>query len=1118
MFVSIALNLDRNCVFPDIKVSINNFRSTSFEFLFESSLTLFLSSILLFGLGFFDAANVLGFALFLLFVILTIMVLGKMIHEKNYRSADIVEEMPMKDSVPFLMSVLFGFALVLFAFRQNILNPGVINSTIVPFSASPWFSRYLPFSPLAGYAAGNSRFFISMAPINLITLVFDSIKTIQTTSLVLEFFLIDIVAVIVAREMFRGFEMRGSRLIFYLVFVVLIFTNPVFLTDGFVFTVDGLLLSFVLIISLGCLKRNSHTLHDVLRIAFATSFMVFLDPRFLLFMFLSFVLISFTAILFKLHRNFITLVSKSTLIVLPFIVLLVFMFHFNSTYITNFGHPATVTQIISYSTNSNSIDIWLMLGNYWPGFVFAPPTVIGLSSYTINHLSTYGFSNPMMIFVGGPLQLVFSLALGVLTFVSLLSIYFLYLDKTNNRFLSLMYVPFLVIFVIVLGGNLGITQFLVFENLLTMIPILGGIWSVAIEITPWLEPILVSYFLLFFSYSFSRIMGLIDSKTITKVKKKKRSVKFLPIPKFLFVTIVVFLLCFGSWQFFFPQYSLGARDPGITGNGVSTVGQYYPSHPPGSWLSFYQNISNNDNLLYSVFSNDQWSTPEKWDNGILSVSPPGISPNSAFNSLFSEIESDNLTSLAVPLSKMYGVKYFFIDNSTTSSSKQVLNFLRSSALKTIYSGKNLTVFEDPSASTITSSGITINSSSIDKLTIVELFDAYYSGLSAEPIFVTKNGRLNVSPGSNQNSNDSILFLNYKNLNANLSLFFPSPFENATSGISSSKFIYFGNQWNLFNQGGYYSYSINKSRLSISPVDNNGTQVKGDIILDYEAPMFNHVVDITIPNYKMVNTVITGNVSYSIYGNLSSKSSGSLLFPTNNASLINSKGATVNLPMFHGKNNVNFSVILPVYSRTFTASLQISNLLGTFNLDAINISYHFIRSGSVNLNGRGINLSAGPGSYELIESGYNNDFVHVFQKRTLVFSKPTNIFINPSNLTYVQYIALLPQVSTNNLSLPINGIDYNAIKGQLNLGDNVFGAFLAVSYNPNYMWKTSDNLKYIGTNVLGQQIYKVVGNGSLSLTIPQTYPMFLSELASVFFIYIGFPILIYVNLRRRKTPL
>ena len=398
---------------------------------------------------------------------------------------------------------------------------------------------------------------------------------------------------------------------------------------------------------------------DFLKLGYSISFMVFLDPRYLILLFICILLFLVISLIYKAFISVFKLILKSAILWIPFAILLVIMFHFTPDYIANQGRSGSVLSIIGYSVNTNVINIWVMLGNYWPSFVFSSPQIIALTSKQIEFSTTYGYSNALMLYFTGFLQIIWAVLMGVFSLVSVGSLYFMWKDKVYHN-LRILLIPFIVIFILVLGGNIGILSVVKLESAISLIPLVGGMWAVTVDITPWLQASLISFFLIFFSYTLSNIYKSnflrLHKNNLARTNKKLN----IQLNHILVIVLVIAVLI-PSWQFVFPQYSLGATDSELPGNHVSLVGPYYPSYPPISFLKLYGNLSARSNLTYSTYSNDLWYIPENWDSGIFSITPPGVPPAPGFSSIFAKIFADNLSSDVLPLSELYGVKYFFID-------------------------------------------------------------------------------------------------------------------------------------------------------------------------------------------------------------------------------------------------------------------------------------------------------------------------------------------------------------------------------------------------------------------------------------------------------------------------
>lgn len=1066
---------------------------------------------ILFGMGNYSASEALGYAAFVLFIYISFALVFHLIVHDDYElltqnedsEIKIFDKKPNEDRFAIIVSILIGLIFILFSFRQLILVPGIVNAEIMPFWPKFTVNSALPFSPLYGYSAGNDRFLISYFYIILFSLFLKSILLAQVLQTLMQFILVYVIAILVARSVHKVLKISINKVAFYTIFGLIAVLNPVFLVEGPVFTIDSLLMVYIFMIILRNLDKHVQMNLDFLKLGYAISFMIFLDPRYIVLLFVCLLLILVISLMYKAFIRVFKLITKSALLWIPFAILLIIMFHFTPDYITNQGRSGSVSSIIGYSVNIDAINIWVMLGNWWSGFIFSSPQIITLSKIQIESSTVYGYSNALMLYFKGSLQIVWAVLMGAFSLISVASLYFIWKEKVDQK-LQILLIPFIVLFTLVLGGNIGILPIIQLESAISGIPLVGGIWAVTVDITPWLQASLISFFLIFFSYSLSNIH---KSQSLNLYKNDAVRHRRINIHlNHIVILAIVILVLIPSWQFVFPEYSVGATDPGLPGNHVSLVGPYYPSYPPNSFIKLYGNLSAHSNLTYSVYSNDEWFIPEKWDSGILSIGGPGVPPAPGFSSIFSEIFADNLSNDVIPLSEMYGVKYFFIDNSTTENFTPLIKFLDTSGLSVYYSSRNLTVFESPTSSNIIPSSFLLGYSQISNISILDAYSALTSQ-SIYPAFLNAPETLNLKL-TNSSNNSTISLLDYQNY-FNQQNEFPSFFGPPLLGFSNATFTNIYNGWNIFNPGNSYyaKYAVDNNSFNILPETSNGAATTGSVHIEYRSPMFDGVTDILVPDYKTTLVSIHGTINYSLNG---SSDGISLAIPTNNGSLINNGGASFNLPS--GLNmTYNFTSILPKDSRAFSAELTVTSLNGTFSVSNLAISYVFTYRGSIYINNsKEIQAELSSGSYHVIVNGFNKELRTVVVNSNITVPKNSIYDLNIGNLSYLTYAIIIPSDFENKSRTPlIEDLHYDNLSASLSFYTNNATRYLSISYNPSYQWAFSHNLRYVGTNNLGIEIFEIESSGFVEMYIPGSYILSIAMISAAVMISGILPLIIFI---------
>lgn len=1099
-------------------MKLNRVAKSTFSFLYShiSDAIVLLASLLfigliLFGMGNYSASEALGYAAFVLFIYISFaLVFHLKVHDDyelfaRFKDSEIkiFDKNANKDSFAIIVSILIGLIFILFSFRQLILVPGIVNAEIIPFWPKFTIPSLLPFNPLNGYTAGNDRFLISDIYIALPSLFLKSIILAQVLQTLLQFILVYVIAILVARSVHKVLKISINKVTFYTIFGLISVLNPVFLVEGSVFAIDSLLMVYIFMIILRNLDNHIQKNLDFLKLGYAISFMIFLDPRYIILLFICLLLFLFISFMYKAFISIFKLIAKSALLWIPFAILLIIMFHFTPNYLANQGRSGSVLCIIGYSTNTDAINIWAMLGNYWSDFVFSSPEIISLSKIQIEASTVYGYSNALMLYFKGFLQIAWAVLMGAFSLISVASLYFIWKEKADRK-LQMLLIPFIVLFTLVLGGNIGVLPIVQLESAISSIPLVGGIWAVTVAITPWLQGSLVSFFLIFFSYSISNINKLQFVNLYKNEAEHRRRRKINLNHIVIFAIVIVVLL--PSWQLVFPEYSLGAVDPGLPGNHVSLVGPYYPSYPPNSFVKLYSNLSAHSNLTYSVYSNDEWFIPEKWDSGILSIGGPGVPPANGFSSIFSEIFADNLSNDVIPLSEMYGVKYFFIDNSTTANVTPLIKFLDSSGLSVYYADKNLTVFESPTSSNIVPSSFLLGYSRISNISILDAYSALVSQ-AIYPTFLNAPEMLNLEL-ANFSNNSTISLLDYQNCFKQQNEF-PSLFGPPLQGFSNATFTDIYNEWNIFDPGNSYyaKYTVDNNSFNIIPETSDRSATTGTVHIDYQSPMFNGVTDILVPDYKTTLVSIHGTINYSLRG---SSDGISLSFPTNNGSLVSNGVTSVNLPS--GLNmTYNFTSILPKNSRAFSAELTVASLNGTFSVSDLSMSYAFTYRGSSYINdSMGIQAELSSGSYHVIVNGFNKELIPVVANSNITVSKNTRYNLNIANLSYLSYAVIIPSYLENNSRVPlIEDLKYDNLTASLRFYTDNATRYISISYNPTYHWASSHNLKYVGTNSLGIEIFKLESSGFVEIYIPGSYVLSIALILAAIMINGILPLIIFI---------
>ena len=455
-----------------------------------------------------------------------------------------------------------------------------------------------------------------------------------------------------------------------------------------------------------------------------------------------------------------------------------------------------------------------------------------------------------------------------------------------------------------------------------------------------------------------------------------------------------------------------------------------------------------------------------WDNGSNSFVSPGIPPNPSFSVNLNKIVTLNMSYLIPTALNTYGVKYIFFDKTQLHPDWNMYDALTASGLKVISNNHNFTIFKSKTATEIQRSHFSVYLNSTSEVGSLELLSMFNSLGIAPAIINQGTGNLNITGGSSPLSAGSGKFYNSTEIATDFPAFQFNNFKGSYSGTSNYDKFPVGNGWNVtrFNGLYYVKYSANNNSIKVQKYD-NGTGNWPESVFD----LYYGNGSIPIPSGDIV--VFHYHFTYS-----SNQNSGQIQFygPQNSIYLqtnVRNKTLEGTFVGSSGDPAFSFGWALDKYN----GSLTISN---------VNFTYSFQKNGLSNLKSISQRIQAAPNTNYTILCSVSNKSMHAYTGIENITSGPTGTLnYTLFGFEYLGGLAIIPSNyliqndSMKNIRLSIsNG-------GSLITGTNNFsGGYLVNSYNPDYSWQTSKNLKYMGTNQLGQEIYYVSSNGNITFSI------------------------------------
>ncbi len=1082
------------------------------------------SAVLLFsGSVLFTVNNALsqefGYASFIALVISSAMLLlGIVLRSKKNADENSAEETKLKDpsfSSFFLVNALAASLLIFISFRLVIFGDsltGISNPNSV-FN-NLWI---YPFNLISGYTGNGQGFIVQSFYPNLLSLIPMPLLLYQKILIIFELYFYYFLTAAVSTVLYRAIGIKSfNKSLFSVMFSYLFLANLIFRSEGFSsFIIGPIMIAYVLSKIYESVKYDRFRTDDAILVGFAVAFAVFGDPRTLVYFFIITLGTVLSAPLFHKAFSLSKFLAKSYAVVLPLFGIMYFMTSFVAVFQPSAGRAGDLLTIESFSSSTAPMFIFNFMANWWSNFVVAPPTVILTGLKSLNFMPTIYAGNAIAIVPGGPLTIFWSVSLSVVSLFAILSPYLIFRSKYDKS-LSIIILPFILLFILTLGTNIGFMPVVRISAFLSTLPIVGPLWAVTVSTPQFIDQYLSSFLIVLALFSVLTLTQFIE----TSLHKSKKHVEFFHLNvnfrrglKYLPFALILFMFLFANWQFIDQSYAIGQQLPGeLPGNSVGHDTYLTPVQPPPGWLSSYQSLYQTENFTYSVYSNDAYNNLLNWYSSFNIGSSPGISPNPEFGTLLNEIVSQNQTWLLPSIMQDFGVKYIFFDKSQVSPDWQLLSFLNNSGLSIYKSTESATVFALNSSSAVL---------------------GYENSFSAEGL--SPGQILNLSyllSGSGQNlvlspeNISSAVFGNYSS--HSLNRYYPlntvaSMFPSATiphlkgnlSGSSGADIFNIGKNFTVVRYNGPYnvSYSMSNGTLSI-----------------YKAP---------VPSQNNTGSPPLFFVGYT---NINATGGGTIHVPFGESVLLNysfsyESNSTGDVGFYSGPNylalsnstsfgHVSGDMSMSVGTSDFAIGFSFASYNGKFTVRDINISYTFIKNSLIKLRtmpsgnttgssyGNVVYKGAADTNYTISYLASNNSDMHSVHTETALSSASGIVNFNLSGVKYIGNFAIFKAFSDHNYITTIYP-EYAGGGSKLEL-HNINCRFIEISYNDQYNWEVSQNAKFLGSNPLGQQVYALPGLGNYSLHIRGAQIHMVSDWITAIGIDIGVPLWLIASIVYRRS--
>ena len=1044
-----------------------------------------------------------GYAAFIALLTSSVLLLIGIAEKRKENAEDTTDtKVDLNDSsaINFILVNALASSMLIFISLRLVIFGDSLTGILNPVFNNLWM---YPFNLISGYAGNGQGFIVQNFYLNLLSLIPLPLLLYQKIVVVFEFYFYYFLAAAVSTVLYRAINIKSiGRSLFSVLFSYLFLANLIFRSEGFSsFIIGPIMIAYVLAKIFESVKYDHFRTDDAILIGFAVSFAIFGDPRVMVYFF---IIVLGTILSAPLYHKFTSLTkffAKTYAVMLPLFGIMFYMTSFVAVFQPNGGRVGDLSTIAFFSSSTAPMFIFNFMANWWSNFVVAPPTVILTGLKTLNFMPTIYAGNAIAIVPGGPLTVLWSISLSVVSLFTIASIYLIF--RSNNRSLGIIILPFLVMFILTLGTNIKFMPVVKFSAFLSTLPVVGPLWAVTVSTPQFIDQYLSSFLIILALFSVLTLSQIIEKnlpKSIKPVKflrmrlNLRRNFKYFPL------ALILFMFLLANWQFIDQSYAIGPQLPGeLPGNQVGHDTYLTPVNPPQGWLSSYQSLYPSENFSYSVYSNNAYNDLLNWYSSFNIGSSPGISPNTEFNTLLTAIVSQNQTWLLPSLMQDFGVKYIFFDKSQVHPDWQLLSFLNYTALYIYKSTPSVTVFALNSSSAVLGYQ---NTYSVDGMNSGQILNLSYllSG-SGQDMLLSPENVSGVTFGNyNSNSSDKYFPINTV---ANM---FPSStlpdLKGNLSGSSGADVFNIGKYLTVIRYNGMYnvSYSLNGGVLSI-----------------HKVPVFQ--------NYNKSNPPLF----FVGYNNLNNTGGGTIHVPSGDSVILNysfsyTSNSTGDLGFYSGPNVVLSSslsfkkmsgdMLMPPGTSDFSVGFSFASYNGTFTVKDINISYTFVKdslvklqtlhSGNITSSDYGIVKYKGyPYTNYTISYVASNNKTHSVYTETVYSSSSGLVNFTLSGFKYIGNFAIFKTSSAQH-HLEVIYPRYNNGGSKLEFSSGDYG-YIEVSYSEQYRWETSHNMKFLGVNLFGQQVYELNGPGNYTLQISGAQIHMVTDWATAIGINIGVPL-------------
>lgn len=923
----------------------------------------------------------------------------------------------------------------------------------------------------------------------------------EKVTLITELYFYYFLAAAVSTVVYRAFGLlKINRTVFSIFFASLFLFNFIFRSEGFSsFIIGPIMLTYAIAKIYESIRYERYQTTDAMKIGLAVAFGIFGDPRVIVYFFLLSVGIILASFLVKRFVRITKFIAKSYALIIPLFGVMYFMTSFVPVFQANAGRSGNYSTIAFFSSSTQPMYIIDFIANWWSNFVAASPQIMSSGLGSVNYLKTLYAGNAIAVVPPGAATTIWSLSLSVLSIFSILSFYLAFRDR-SNRTLFLFFVPFLLIFLLSPGTNIRFPLFVHFIAALSNLPVVGPLWTVTVATPQYIDTYLSSFLIFFASYS---VLSMSEIEIRHKWKSGSHrlgsgiSKKHRKHLGYLALLFVLFMFLFANWQMIDQSYSLGQELPGeLPGNQVSLDTFLSSVHPPPGWVAAYDSLYSPTNLSYTVYTNDAYKMLLKWDSSFNIGSSPGISPNSEFSSLLSDVVSQNLSNLIPTLMAEYGVKYIFFDKSQVDPDWNFLNDLNDSGLETTANTDNYTIFSLPGSSALSLLNTTFslpggNPESALNLTYLLSSAGYQMALSPS------NSSNYTFTGNNLDGTGKGAYITLNNLAGIFpSETIPKPLEKFNGSVSAVGSHWLGNDWGDtgYNGGYYINYTFSDGTFSVEKYTPAGTSFPDSAYyVFYTNNSSNPTAGSTIPVPAGDEAIVNYSFTYT------TDAPGSVTFSAGSN--------TVDLPYSPSGKYVSGSVLIPPGSGGFGIGFGLSKYNGTLAISNVSISYTIIHNSVETVKGHNFSFNAVPNEkYDLIFTASNSSYTPKNMKEIVAASSTGKLCFNTSAYNYMGQIAVIPFNNDTPTTSSVPHAEFQNGGTSIRLTDTG-QHYLVISYSNDYSWVSPD-LVYLGANSLGQQVYKVILPGTVDVVITGYEVHMYTDWVVALVVNIALPILLF----------